>query len=186
MLKSIVGLGTGVLLLALVGVANATLLNVCTGTVCDGSYNLVISDNDSDPDAMFTIEDSSITSWMWIDSLAGQSFGFNALPNVRGLDESILLGRGLGIDFTNSDEDQGELAELILYVDAVAGDNTKGTFAQRRVGQTSFDACPIAGQFACTYQVTAKVPEPTTLALMGLGIAGLGFRRKTKISCKIN
>ena len=26
----------------------------------------------------------------------------------------------------------------------------------------------------------AAIPEPTTLALMGLGIAGLGFRRKTK------
>lgn len=28
--------------------------------------------------------------------------------------------------------------------------------------------------------VISRVPEPTTLALMGLGIAGLGFRRKTK------
>lgn len=27
-------------------------------------------------------------------------------------------------------------------------------------------------------QMTASVPEPTTLALMGLGLAGLGYRRK--------
>ena len=31
-----------------------------------------------------------------------------------------------------------------------------------------------------TGALVTAVPEPTTLALMGLGIAGLGFRRKTK------
>ena len=178
MVRSILGTSVGLFLLTMVSVSNATLLNECAGTVCDGSYNIVISDNNSDIDAMFTIENSILTTWMWTDAIAAQSFGVNTLPTIRGLDESILLGRGLGLDFENPDWQDGELWRLALFVDAATGDNMMGTFLQYPIPISAPDQCPIAGRFSCTYQVTAKVAEPTTFALMGLGLAVVGFPRR--------
>jgi hypothetical protein len=45
------------------------------------------------------------------------------------------------------------------------------------LGSTTFGTCGGPGQPPCE-----QVPEPTTLALMGLGLAGIGFARKKKQS----
>ena len=45
------------------------------------------------------------------------------------------------------------------------------TIAHTGVGTTSFDA---------TLNGAGQVPEPSTIALLGLGLAGIGFSRKRK------
>ena len=173
MSKSVFVLIAGLLLLV---TANISVAVPCMNMACDGSYNIVISNNDDEVDAMFTIQNDDITEWMWIDVPAAMSFGVNALPTVNLLDDSILTGAGLGVSFVGGGG--GPFSSLDFSIN--------GTFVQAVNGNTS--PCPIPGPitgqmqvfFSCEYEVSAKaVPEPTALVLMGLGIAGLGFRRKT-------
>ena len=171
--KTAVFSSIGLLLWFFTGSANAVF---CTNGNCDGSYNVIISNNNADIDAMFTIVDDALESWMWTDADAASWFGANTLPTSIGLHDDILTGTGLVMTFTGTLPNNAPIELNLLQ---------SGVFTQSNIptnicsASTAWQGGGISGG-VCDYLVTEKtIPEPTTLALIGLGIAGLGFRRKT-------
>lgn len=124
------------------------------------------NDNTVDPDEVFIevdVEDSSIT----MTSIMSFPFGTDTLT-VGDLDWVDTLG---------------EIVDTSLAVTGVNGlDASDVSFTSNSVSVVFANSNWMPGDFAAIDLVTthAVVPEPTTLALLSLGLAGLGFARRRK------
>jgi hypothetical protein len=101
-----------------------------------------------------------------------------------------------GMDYTESDVRFANLSFNAsgTLVNALLGNNCSGNACTVR-DQTSdwwidtgpagfFYALPqVSGSYLGTVEFSSRVPEPGTLALLGLGLAGLGFVRRRNTAC---
>lgn len=101
------------------------------------------------------------------EALGGYSFTAIELSSV--LDDSF------GIYGSNSADASG--ASLLL---ATTGTSAPQTFSFDASGYSFLHIQPQGGDAFRVSELHAEVPEPTTLVLMGIGLAGIGFFRRKK------
>lgn len=135
---------------------------------------VVFSDSDTDdPNLLFTFfgagaSEVPITSGLFDDDDVNALFGLMLAP---GETQSLLFFGGVFDTLLSSLGDASALGEALTG--SLAGLEAAGFLTALSTDQI--------GSIVNYGQIASSVPEPTTLALLGLGLAGLGFRTRRSL-----
>jgi hypothetical protein len=116
-------------------------------------------------DAQYVSATASIGGSVYTLILDQAHFSFNAATNAAGNVTAISLS-----DFNAGNTDNLGSSSPGLVVNGARNIIFTGNF------EADADATTVPSNWTAT--VVSQVPEPTTLALLSLGLAGLGFRRR--------
>jgi hypothetical protein len=124
------------------------------------------------------VQSTGDTTFNQLDSIGAFEFlSFQALGSYSftAIELSSVLDDSFGIFGSNSADASG--ATLLL---AGTGTSAPQTFSFDASGYSFLHIQPEGGDAFRVSELHAEVPEPTTLALMGIGLAGIGFFRRKK------
>jgi len=154
-----------------------------TGFAAGGSITGMFTGDDLNIDGIVGNYPGEVTAFM-------ASWGGNATIGAT----SWTIGDLLGLVYELGTGDIGDDGSLLLGIEGLVTTNAEGFTWDSGNGPGGFGAFPGGGiqgppqepptgpiiTTSNLITVTSKVPEPATLALFGIGLAGLGFARKNK------